>query len=100
MKERWSVHNSGNVVTEDRYLITIPRTEKNSYQEPIRNSAMANLVAAAPDMLAALEAVAPHLNVWNEGYIPASDGYWTGDVPADVESAVERAIAKAKGEIE
>ena len=54
----------------------------------------------ADEMLAALEAVAPHLNVWNEGYMPASDGYWTGDVPADVENAVGRAIAKAKGETE
>ena len=60
----------------------------------------ANYVRAdiVDEMLEALETVAPHLNVWNEGYIPAADGYWTGDVPADVENAVLAAIAKAKGE--
>ena len=88
----WTIHKSGQVVTEDGLIITIPRADG------ARDEAMASLIKAAPDMLAALEAVAPHMNVWNEGYMPASDGYWTGDVPADVENAVGRAIAKAKGE--
>ena len=48
-----------------------------------RNPANARLIAAAPDLLAALQAVAD---------------YWAGgDVPADIDAAMRAAIAKATG---
>ena len=84
MKERWSVHKSGNVVTEDRYIIGIPRTEES------RDSAMANLVAAAPDMLEALEAVVAE---WEEPRPSPRRERAVNDV-------VYNAIDKAKGEEE
>ena len=55
----------------------------SSNRSPAETIANARLIAAAPELLAALQAVAD---------------YWAGgDVPADIDAAMRAAIAKATG---
>jgi hypothetical protein len=75
--------DSGRMRLEQGGTTLYPICEINNWWNDAEDAANARLIAAAPELLAALQSVAD---------------YWAGgDVPADIDAAMRAAITKATG---
>lgn len=82
----WKFYDDSNDGKTNRIeIVAIGKTVARIYHSvPEEDLPNARLIAAAPELLAALQAVAD---------------YWAGgDVPADIDAAMRAAIAKATGQ--
>jgi len=87
-KDRYTVGNTHGGIAVVEVVAEIPGRDI----EPLVQIKNALLVAAAPDLLSALEGV---MKWWRE--VPLPDGGKVDEMPADIFDAALNAIAKAKG---
>jgi len=89
----WEAHENGHIYAEER-ANAVARIFENYYHRDGEANANARLIAAAPDMLAALEGVVATYRTFRN--VPKREQEWT---PLDDEAlgAAFSAINKAKG---